>query len=162
MLSYNLLSVSKATELGKMAQFVESRCKIVNASTQKLVATATRVGSLYYLDCQPGSQQVNTAESSSNTKEHVWHRRYGHLGVQSLQKLAREKLVYCLDYNTSADVDFCEPCVEGKHHFPANNNTPSAEVLRLVHSDVCGKMGIQSLSGAEYFLTFIDDKTHYV
>jgi len=117
---------------------------------------------LYYLDCQPGSQQVNTAESSSITKEHVWHRCYGHLGIQSLQRLAREKLVYGLDYNTSADVDFCEPCVEGKHHrdkFPVNNNTPSAEVLRLVHSDVCGKMGTQSLSEAEYFLTFIDGKT---
>ena len=25
-----------------------------------------------------------------------------------------------------------------------------------------GKMNVQSLSGAEYFLTFIDDKTHYV
>ena len=106
-----------------MAQLVESSCKIVNASTQKLVATATRVGSLYYLDCQPGSQQVNTAESSR--KEQVWHRRYGHLGVQSLQKLARDKLVYGLDYNTSANVDFCEPCVEGKHHrdkFPNNIN----------------------------------------
>jgi len=41
-------------------------------------------------------------------------------------------------------------------------NTPSAEVLRLVNSDVCGKMGTQSLTGAAYFLTFIDNKTHYV
>ena len=32
----------------------------------------------------------------------------------------------------------------------------------MVHSDVCGKMSSQSLSGAEYFLTFIDDKTRYV
>ena len=31
-----------------------------------------------------------------------------------------------------------------------------------MHSDVCGKMNTQSLSGAEYFLTFIDDKTRYV
>ena len=35
-LSYNLLS--KATELGKMLQFVKSICKIVNTNTQKLVA----------------------------------------------------------------------------------------------------------------------------
>ena len=39
---------------------------------------------------------------------------------------------------------------------------PSEEVLGLVHTDVCGKMSTQSLSGAEYFLTFIDDKTHYI
>ena len=27
---------------------------------------------------------------------------------------------------------------------------------------MCGKMNAQSLSGAEYFLTFIDDKTRFV
>ena len=34
--------------------------------------------------------------------------------------------------------------------------------LELVHSDVCGKMGHKSLGGAEYFLTLLDDKTHYI
>ena len=34
--------------------------------------------------------------------------------------------------------------------------------LGLVHSDVCGKMSAESLRGAEYFPTFIDDNTHYV
>ena len=33
--------------------------------------------------------------------------------------------------------------------------------LELVHSDVCGKMNSPSLGGGEYFLTFIDDYTHY-
>ena len=35
------------------------------------------------------------------------------------------------------------------------------EPLGLVHSDACGKINVKSLSGAEYFLTFIDDKTHF-
>ena len=33
--------------------------------------------------------------------------------------------------------------------------------LELVHSDVCGKMGCKSIGGTEYFLTLLDDKTHY-
>lgn len=32
----------------------------------------------------------------------------------------------------------------------------------MVHSDVFGKMNTQSLSGAEYFFTFIDKSTRYV
>ena len=36
------------------------------------------------------------------------------------------------------------------------------EPLGLVHSDVCGKKNAKSLSGGEYFLTFIDDNTHYI
>ena len=36
------------------------------------------------------------------------------------------------------------------------------EPLGLVHSDVCRKMSTHFLSGGEYFVTFIDDKTRYV
>jgi len=60
---------------------------------------------------------------------------------------------------------FCESCAEGKHHqsqFPSNGSKWSDELLGLVHSDVCGKINVQSLSEAQYFLTFINDKTHYV
>ena len=60
---------------------------------------------------------------------------------------------------------FCESCVEGKHHtskFPVNKSKRAQEPLDIVHSDVCGKINERSLSGAEYFLTFIDDKTRYV
>ena len=34
--------------------------------------------------------------------------------------------------------------------------------LELIHSDVCGKIGTQSLGGGEYFVTFIDDHTRHV
>ena len=32
----------------------------------------------------------------------------------------------------------------------------------LVHSNVCGKTNVKSFGGAQYFLTFTDDKTQYV
>ena len=51
--------------------------------------TASRVGSLYYLDCRSSSQQSNTAKVED--KENLQHQRYGHLGTKGLQLLAREK-----------------------------------------------------------------------
>ena len=42
-LSYNLISVSKASKSGNMTKFDESGCQIVNS----VIATATRCGSLY-------------------------------------------------------------------------------------------------------------------
>ena len=36
------------------------------------------------------------------------------------------------------------------------------ELLRLVHSDVSGKTETKLLSGAEYLVTFIDDKSTFV
>ena len=68
-------------------------------------------------------------------------------------------------YDVTKEVDFCETCVEGIHHktpFRNLTGTCSNELLGLVHSNVCGKIGTKSIGGAEYFLTFIDDKTRYV
>ena len=108
------------------------------------------------------AEQVSVAEQE--TKEKIWHRRFGHLGIQNLQKLARDKLVSGFDFDTSKQHNFCEACVDGKHHwssFPTEVSSRAKEPLALVHSDVCGKMNAKSLGGAEYFLTFIDDCTHY-
>ena len=120
---------------------------------------------MYYLDCFADRQEANLLQKHSHTtKEQIWHKRYGHLGAQNLEKLANGKLVHGFDSDVSQDIDFCEPCVTGKHHrsqFPTSISR-SNELLGLVHSDACGKMNALSLSGAEYFVTFIDDKTRYV
>ena len=73
-------------------------------------------------------------------------------------------LINGFDYDESKEISFCESCAKGKHHrsrFPTIGGGWSKEPLGLVHTDVCGKMSTQSLGGAEYFLTFIDDKTRY-
>ena len=164
-LSYNLLSVSRTSDAGKTARFGETSCQILDAN-RKLVAVATRVGDIYYLSCHPGSQKCHTAvDKGTETREDVWHRRYGHLGTRNLQKLAKHELVNGFHFDMTKEINFCESCVEGKHHrchFPTIGGKRSVEPLGLVHSDVCGKISTESLSGAEYFLTFIDDTTRYV
>ena len=164
-LSYNLLSVSKISDAGKTTRFGETSCQILY-DNKKLFAVATRVGDLYYLNCRPRFQKSHTVtDKSPETKEDVWHRRFGHLGARNLQKLAKHKLVDGFDFDAAKQINFCESCVEGKHHwchFPTSGGKRAKEPLGLVHSDICGKMSAESLSGAEYFLTFIDDKTRYV
>ena len=57
----------------------------------------------------------------------------------------------------------CEPCLEGRQHrtpFPVGTGR-AAGPLDLIHSDVCVKVGSPSLSGSEYFVTFIDSYSHY-
>lgn len=47
------------------------------------------------------------------------------------------------------------------HSLVKSQSGKAKEPLDLVHSDVCGKVNCKSLSGAEYFLTFINNKTRY-
>jgi transposase InsO family protein len=55
--------------------------------------------------------------------------------------------------------EVCRGCTLGKHTktvFP-NCDSRSAGVLDLIHTNVCGPMSRVSLSGCEYYVTFIDD-----
>ena len=111
------------------------------------------------------SQHINAVLQQHQSKENRWHRRFGHLGESQLHELARKKLVHVhgFDYNPSKSIDFVSH-VFGKHHrspFPTTRRKRADTVLGLVHSDVCGKMNTQSLGGALYFFTFVDDKSHY-
>ena len=162
-LSYNLVSVSKAVKAGKVVEFDGKQGQIKSVEG-KLTAIGTRIGNLYYMDCYNCRKNSSNISTQHNSQD-IWHRRFGHLGIQNLRKLANEKMVDGLDCNVTTDTDLCEPCIGGKHHkspFPKSCSSHSKNPLNLVHSDVCGKMGEKSMGGAEYFLTFVDDKSHYV
>ena len=160
-----MLSISKATSYGKTIRFDKSICEILDEDNE-VVGLATKLGSLYYLSCEIGDSQkiVNTVKHQSRIK--VWHQRYGHLNVSSLRKLANDQLVKGLSSSDVSDeMELCESCAQGKLHrspFPTTGGNRAKALLELVHSDVCGKINAKSLSGAEYFLTFIDDKTRFV
>ena len=90
-LFYNLLSVSQASKKGKIVKFTDSTCHILSKS-HKLIAKATKRGSLYKLNCSFDTERVHFV-SGPITNEDIWHQRFGHLGLHNLQKIAREKLV---------------------------------------------------------------------
>ena len=53
----------------------------------------------------------------------------------------------------------CKGCALGKYTktaFPSSDSRV-AGILDLIHSDVCGLMSSNSLSGFLYYVTFIDD-----
>ena len=90
----------------------------------------TKVGSLYYLDCQEiAGQQVNAVEMKEpeSKKKSTWHRQFGHVGVRNLQKLAQDNMINIFDFDMSNDL-----CIGGKHNsqFPKGTTTRSNEPLR--------------------------------
>ena len=59
-----------------------------------------------------------------------------------------------------AELSVCEGCVEGKMQrkpFKPVGEIRSTRRLQCVHSDVCGSMPTESIGGAKYFVTFIDN-----
>ena len=82
-LSYNLVSVANISKRNKVVKFTMSACYMLDEK-HKMVAEATTMGSLYQLDHKPHNERARVAEKS-DTKENIWHKRFGHPGVGSLQ-----------------------------------------------------------------------------
>lgn len=160
-LSYNLLSVPKAAEYGKTTVFKKSSAEIID-DDGNVVAIAERGGSLYRIQCAASKQKVFMADNEPASE--LWHQRYGHLSWGRMDKLVRGEMVNDFDYKPGKNNQLCEACTEGKQtrkSFTVKPEITSKAALELVHSDVCGKMDVPSLSGSEYIVTFVDDKTRY-
>lgn len=161
-LAYNLLSIPMATKSNYLTVFRKDQCQIFDQKEQ-LLALGEKVGSLFYLKCSVQIRHKLNATRDIKCDNLLWHKRYCHLGEQNLLKIKRNNLVEDFKYNHQQSLDFCGSCIMGKSHrlkFP-KSETRNTELLGLVHSDVCGKIGHKSLSDSEYFLTFTDDSTRY-
>jgi len=81
--------------------------------------------------------------------------------MKILQQLSRLNMVEEFDYSASNNISFCESCLKGKQQgsqSSLHSERKRYKPLELIHSDVCGKISSKQLGGAEYFVTFIDDK----
>ena len=58
---------------------------------------------------------------------------------------------------------FCDVCVEGKQTREPFNKTreKTHRPLERIHSDVCGPITPVAWDGSRYFVSFIDDYTHF-
>ena len=78
------------------------------------------------------------------------------------KKCVQNEFVLGIDIEKITKLSLCEGCLEGKmcrKPFPTVGEIRSMHKLQLVHSDVCGSMQTQSIGGAKYFVTFVDDYT---
>jgi hypothetical protein len=124
-----------------------------SVTTTKVIGI--RQGKLYRLMFQPARALIHN--SNNNDLCEVWHRRMAHLHHGALQVL-REIVIGLPDFSTEHQ-DVCKGCALGKYTktaFPSSDSR-AVGILDLVHSDVCGMMSTVSLSGFEYYVTFIDD-----
>lgn len=147
--------MSKIVEKGNTVMFTEEGC-IIKDRTNKVKATAYLRGSVYLLETK---QEEVYATRTETQEDQIWHRRLGHLNRKGMTLLKRGLVKGLKDINISSKN--CEACVKGKQSrltFKSSNKQAN-HPLDIVHSDICGPMSVNSIGGARYFLTFIDDHT---
>jgi len=154
-LGMNLLSVSQLQGKGYDVFFIKEKVYVKHPSWKKKVQIEIRSNRLYRLQLESPMQLIGS--HGDKDLNELWHRRIGHLHHGALGIL-RNTVIGVSDLSTERD-DICRGCALGnyaKATFPRSKNRAKS-VLELIHLDICRSMSTKVLSGAEYFVTFIDD-----
>lgn len=156
----NLLSVRRLEMAGVHVNFANGKAKLFKG--EKLVGEAIRKDCLYEIVFINGKRMTNIA-SKNKEKDlcNLWHRRMGHLSIKNVLRL--QNMVNGIP-SFHEDMEFCEICVKGKQtRRPFNGGTKirSRRPLEQIHSDICGPISPITWDRNRYFVSFIDDYTHF-
>ena len=100
-----------------------------------------------------------TSSNNASDNSIIWHVRLGHIGQERMTRLAREGLMGNL---AKVTLSTCEHCLVGKSKRNSFGKATRASFpLQLIHSDIYGPTNVRARHGGFYFITFIDDYTHY-
>ena len=94
----------------------------------------------------------------------LWHRRFGHLGVDATHALLTKNYAEGVDW--TGPLVFSERCVScliGKHpQIPYTNHAHRASaVCELLHMDTCGPFPVHTPHHKSSFWAILDDKSNY-
>lgn len=154
----NLLSIGALDKKGVVFQVKDGTMTASLGGVKLFVAK--KLGSLYYVDFEVDSSKVNVA-SSDKSRNTLWHKRLGHISMQSICKMAKSRMVNGISSNLTSDIDFCDCCAKAKiTRVKFDGKRPeTTRPLERVHSDVCGPF-TPTFDGYQYYVVFIDDFTH--
>ncbi|KAG8501509.1 hypothetical protein CXB51_003806 [Gossypium anomalum] len=155
----NLLSISQLLGKGYSIVFKGQECQITDPNGSSLM-TVTMSDKCFEVNWSDDSHSAHVA-STEDTK--LWHQRLGNANFKSMARMVSKEMVENFTKIVQNE-EVCEVCQMGKQArlpFPTNTIWRASSKLELVHTDVCGRMRTESLSGNRYFILFIDDCTRY-
>ena len=131
-----------------------------------MISNGTLCGNLYRLELYSllyYSPTVNTIRSTKcsglNEKSFIlWHKSLGHISKQ--KRLIKDEILSYLDF---LDFDTFVDCIKGKLTAKIKNAKANrcTELLRVIHTYICGSFTPPAMGGHKYFITFIDDYSCY-
>lgn len=113
-----------------------------------------------------GSLSLQTTLSPDSLKASLWHARFGHLSIKTINKMFTDEVVKHLDYQpiAPASFTFCEGCVAGKATklpFSKTHSERTSKSGDLFFTDLYGPFRTKSRCGNYYTQHTIDAHSRY-
>jgi len=149
---YCLISVSKLISNGYKVIFDSDVASLEKEDCKTVVAE--RKGNLYII------KNIEIANlATKEIKLQTLHKRLGHQNYKLIKFIAKRENLQLEDN----EEEICASCVKGKMARKPFKQAPikEREFLDLIHTDIAGPLEQKSIGGSRYFVTFIDDKSHF-
>jgi len=163
-LSTNLLSVNAMTKNGGEVLFTTKGVTVKHGNKTIMKGEKLQSG-LFQVKLKP--QKINTTYLTEKRESDttMWHRKLGHINYDNLKKLAT--MSDGIDIPTDElkkPQTICGVCQEARQtrNKMTEVRTRASRPLQIIHTDLCGPISPNTWDGKRYFLTFLDDYTHYV
>lgn len=167
----NLLSVSKLTTSDQVTvSFTPNACQIHKG--QDLLTMGMRADDLYMIKVDHSSSAPHREQArayaadipKSHLDARLWHLRLGHPSPAKLHMMTKMELYQEPFLGTFMNLSTCITCIKAKQKvspYPTSGGTRATQPLLLLHADLCGPVSVPSLGGGRYFLTIVDDYSHF-
>jgi hypothetical protein len=104
------------------------------------------------------SSSKNKHKRIDDVSSKLWHNRLGHISRGRIERLVKESILLPLEF---LYFEQCIDCIKGKYVQQIKKNiNRSAEILEIIHTDICSPFPITSMDCYDSFITFTDDYSH--
>lgn len=166
---YNLLSVRRIQEAGMSILFSENG-QVTVRKDGAILLTGKSKQNLIVVDFIINNISCNQVINDKNELDatyQLWHARMGHIDKLKFLEIKRNNLFLNMEpiKHINPSDKLCEACIYGKQfRLPFSKTRDRSHVTRplfIVHTDVCGPITPSTIDEKNYFVTFIDEFTHY-
>ena len=135
-----------------------------------MIDTGVFCGNLYILELSAlpyvfATLFVNIVSSMKrlglNEKSSIlWHKILSHISKQRMERLIKDEILPDLDF---LDFDTYVGWIKSKLTTKIGNAKADrwTKLLGVIHTGICGSFTLLAMGGYKYFITFIDDCSHY-
>ncbi|KAG7579315.1 Zinc finger CCHC-type [Arabidopsis thaliana x Arabidopsis arenosa] len=157
-LKANLISISQLCDDGLKVIFTRIDLKAVDENGN-IVLCGVRSGNNCYM-----SKASDVCLSVSVNDLELWHKRLGHMNVQTLVKIVNAGVVRGVPKLSDKLNVVCSACNKGKQIKVDHKKIPeigSKKILELIHMDLMGHVQVESINGKKYIFVLVDDFSWY-
>lgn len=167
--THNLLSVRRMQEVGMKIIFDEKGNILVKVGNRTIL-TGKQINNLIcviFITNKNISIESHAKNIVASNAYKLWHERLGHISNSKFALMKQNNLIDDKELIKMVNPtnDLCEACIKGKQaRLPFSKGRDRSHVdrpLYVIHSDVCGPIKPVTIDRKNYFVSFIDEFTHY-